>query len=97
MLVTFKSQAEQDIYDGISSKQSRRVPLELHGKIRRLFDQLDAAAEIDDLRVPPGNRLEKLKGRLDGKWSVRINVQWRIIFSWDEQGAHEVEVIDYHA
>ncbi len=56
---------------------------------------LDAAERIDDLRSPPGNRLEKLKGDRQGTWSIRINDQWRICFRWDE-GAHDVEIVDYH-
>ena len=57
---------------------------------------IDAADRIEDLRVPPGNRLEKLSGDLSGKYSIRINNQWRIIFSWKENNAFEVEIIDYH-
>jgi toxin HigB-1 len=56
---------------------------------------LDAAERIDDLRSPPGNRLEKLKGDRQGTWSIRINDQWRISFRWDD-GAHDVEIVDYH-
>jgi proteic killer suppression protein len=57
---------------------------------------LDAAESLEDLRVPPGNRLEKLKGDRDGQHSIRINDQWRICFRWSESDAHEVEVTDYH-
>jgi proteic killer suppression protein len=57
---------------------------------------IDAADKIEDLRIPPGNRLEKLSGDLFGKYSIRINDQWRIIFSWQENNAFEVEIIDYH-
>ena len=56
---------------------------------------LDAAARVEDLRVPPGNRLERLKGDRQGFWSIRVNDQWRICFRW-EDGAHEVEIVDYH-
>ena len=62
----------------------------------RKLDVLNAAVVIDDLRVPPGNRLERLTGDLLGKHSIRINDQWRIIFRWKEGGAEEVEIIDYH-
>ena len=57
---------------------------------------LDAAMDLTDLRVPPANRLEKLKGDLDGFWSIRINDQWRVIFRWDQRNAHEVDIVDYH-
>ncbi len=57
---------------------------------------IDAADRIEDLRIPPGNRLEKLSGDLMGKYSIRINNQWRIIFSWKDNNAFEVEIIDYH-
>ena len=57
---------------------------------------LDAATAVTDLRSPPGNRLEKLKGQRDGQWSIRINDQWRICFRWQEGDALEVEIVDYH-
>lgn len=57
---------------------------------------LDAAETLDDLRVPPGNRLEKLKGDRAGSYSVRINQQWRICFSWTDAGPESVEIVDYH-
>ena len=57
---------------------------------------LDAAATLDDLRVPPANRLEKLKGDRAGQWSIRINDQWRLCFEWRDGNAYEVEIVDYH-
>jgi len=57
---------------------------------------LDAADALDDLRVPPGNRLEKLKGRRSGQYSIRVNDQWRVCFSWKDGDAHDVEIVDYH-
>ena len=57
---------------------------------------LDAAESLDDLRVPPGNRLEKLSGKRTGQHSIRINDQWRLCFVWQEDGPHEVEIVDYH-
>ena len=62
----------------------------------RKLDQLEAAANLDDLRVPPGNRLESLKGRRQGQHSIRINDQWRICFVWEADGPHNVEIVDYH-
>jgi proteic killer suppression protein len=63
---------------------------------RRKLRQLEIADRLDDLRVPPGNRLEALKGDRSGQYSIRINDQWRICFNWGEAGAEDVEIIDYH-
>jgi len=57
---------------------------------------IDAAEKLEDLRIPPANRLEKLSGNLSGKYSIRINEQWRIIFMWKENNAYQVEITDYH-
>jgi proteic killer suppression protein len=57
---------------------------------------INAARRIDDLQVPPGNRLERLKGDRAGQWSIRINDQWRIVFRWTDGGAEHVEIVDYH-
>jgi proteic killer suppression protein len=62
----------------------------------RKLDQLDASVRIDDLRAPPGNRLEKLKGDREGQWSIRINDQWRVCFRWEDGDAWDVEIVDYH-
>ena len=86
----------RDIFDGVNSKQARRIPRELHLKARRLLDQINAAPNIDFLRIPPSNRLEKLKGDLNDYWSLRINDQWRIIFQWENGNAMSVEIVDYH-
>jgi toxin HigB-1 len=63
---------------------------------KRKFAMLDAAAKLEDLKVPPGNRLEKLRGNREGQYSIRINNQYRICFSWQDGNAHDVEVADYH-
>lgn len=63
--------------------------------MRKLW-MLDAAVALNDLRVPPGNRLEKLSGKYAGRHSIRINDQWRICFRWEDGNAHSVEIIDYH-
>jgi proteic killer suppression protein len=62
----------------------------------RKLDQLEAAANLNDLRIPPGNRLEPLAGKRRGQHSIRINDQWRICFVWQADGAHNVEIVDYH-
>ena len=68
----------------------------LHAKARRLLDQVNAATVVDTLRVPPGNRLEKLRGDFAGFWSIRINSQWRVIFRWLNNDSYEVDILDYH-
>ena len=65
-------------------------------RAKRKLEAVNAAAHLDDLRVPPSNRLEKLRGPLEGFYSVRINDQWRVIFKWIDNGAHEVSIVDYH-
>jgi proteic killer suppression protein len=63
---------------------------------RRKLDMLDAAVKLDNLRSPPGNRLEALKGNRRGQWSIRINDQWRVCFRWTDKGPADVEIVDYH-
>ena len=90
-------QATQDIYNGSKSRLARKLlPNTLWAYAQRKLDLLKAATDLDSLRVPPGNRLEKLVGDLDGYFSIRINDQYRIIFSFDDEGAHNVRITDYH-
>ena len=96
MLKSLADKTTRDIYDGVNSRQARKLPRELHDKARRLLDQINAAPTLDMLRIPPSNRLEKLKGDRAGFWSLRINDQWRIVFRWQGQDAIDVQVIDYH-
>jgi len=96
MLKSLADKTTRDIYDGVNSRQARKLPRELHDKARRLLDQINAAPTLDMLLIPPSNRLEKLKGDRAGFWSLRINDQWRIVFRWQGQDAVDVQVIDYH-
>ncbi len=68
----------------------------LSGVAARKLDMLHYASDLSDLKAPPGNRLEKLKGDLDGMYSIRINDQWRIVFRWNANGPSEVRIVDYH-
>jgi proteic killer suppression protein len=77
-------------------ERSRALPTDLQRVALRKLVQLDAAASLADLRVPPGNRLEALRGARGGQHSIRVNDQWRICFRWKENGADDVEVVDYH-
>jgi toxin HigB-1 len=96
MIRNFKSKTAQDIFDGTTTRSSRRIPTDLHDKIRRLFDQINASPNIETLRIPPGNNLERLKGNFKRYWSVRVNKQWRVIFCWENNEALDVDVVDYH-
>ncbi len=97
MIFSFKDSATRDIYDGVNRTKSRKaLPQALRHIARRKLDMLDAAFDINDLRIPPSNRLETLKGSLKGKYSIRINDQYRIVFSWTPRGAEDVEVTDDH-
>ncbi len=97
MIVSFKDQGTEDIFDGNDSKEARKqCPIYCWEVAHRKLDQLNAALSLDDIKVPPGNRLEVLKGDRKGQHSIRINDQYRICFIWTFQGASEVEIIDYH-
>jgi len=77
-------------------KRVRRMDAGVQRAALRKLAMLDAARALDDLRAPPGNRLEALRGRLAGRHSIRINDQWRIVFVWKHDGAHDVAIVDYH-
>jgi len=79
-----------------SGAQSRRLPVEIQQIARRKLRMLNAALDLADLRIPPANRLEALKGNRAGQHSIRINDQWRICFKWHGGHAHDVEIVDYH-
>ena len=96
MIRNFYSKCAQDLFDGVNSRHSRKLPKELHDKARRLFDQINAVLEVEELRTPPSNRLEKLSGKKKEYWSLRINNQWRIIFRWEAGCAFDLDVVDYH-
>ena len=77
-------------------QRSLRFPVDVHRIALRKLLLLDAAEKLEDLRKPPGNRLEKLTGNRHGQHSIRVNDQWRICFRWSEGDAYEVEIVDYH-
>lgn len=96
MIGSFRNAALEILYFEGPGKRTGRIPRELHAVIRRKLDQLYNAVDINDLRVPPGNRLEALKGKLKGCHSIRLNDQWRIVFRWHEDTAYDVDLTDYH-
>lgn len=97
MIISYKDQGTEDIFNGNDTKQARKTcPQTLWRIARRKLDQLDFAVSLNDLRSPPRNRLEALKGDRTGQHSIRINHQYRICFIWSEEGVKEVEILDYH-
>ena len=97
MIESFKNSSTEDIFNGINSKAARKLCPETIWRVAiRKLDQIDSVTTIDELSVPPGNRLEILSGDRDGQYSIRINGQYRICFFWSELGAQAVEIVDYH-
>lgn len=93
MIRSFRDRETEKVFN---REPSRRWSRDLQRVARRKLLMLDAAETLADLRVPPGNRLEKLSGDREGQYSIRINDQWRICFRWGEGDAHDVEITDYH-
>jgi proteic killer suppression protein len=79
-----------------AGEQVKKLPPEIQQTARRKLKLIDAATSLDALRVPPSNRLELLKGDRKGQFSIRVNLQWRICFRWERDGAAAVEIVDYH-
>ena len=97
MIVSFKNEGTEDIFNGKNTKAARKACPEPLWKIAaRRLDQLDSVIKRDELRIPPGNRLEALGGDRTGQHSVRINDRYRICFTWSESGPEQVEIVDYH-
>jgi len=98
MALEFRDQGTEDVYNGVDSKAARSVcPRDLVRRARAKLFLIDDAESIQDLRVPPGNRLEALKGDREGQHSIRINERHRICFRWTDAGAKDVEIVDYHS
>lgn len=93
MIRSFRDRETEKVFN---RELSRRWSRDLQRVARRKLLMLDAAETLADLRIPPGNRLEKLSGDREGQYSIRINDQWRICFRWGDGDAHDVEIIDYH-
>lgn len=96
MIRNLSSKLAQDVFDGVKSRYSRKLPVRLHEKAQRLLDQLNAATKVETLRVPPSNKLKKLSGDLSEYWRIKIDKQWAIIFKWDNGEASDIDIIDYH-
>lgn len=96
MIFSFGNRVTEELFHGISSARVRRLPLQIREPAFYKLDVLNAAQSLDDLKSPPGNRLEALKGDLAGFHSIRINNQWRIVFRWHGSDAHDIKIVDYH-
>ncbi len=96
MIETFGNSLAEDIFADRKSRAIKGFPSDLFRSARRKLLLLHDAAELGDMRVPPGNRLEAGRGSYKGFYSIRINDQWRIIFRWENGNAHQVSILDYH-
>jgi proteic killer suppression protein len=90
---SFADREAEKVWAGVVS---RRLPIAMQPVARRKLRMLNSAASLEDLRIPPANRLEALKGDRKGWYSIRINDQWRVCFRWSESDAHGVQIVDYH-
>jgi proteic killer suppression protein len=96
-MMQIKGEGTEDIFNGRNTKAARALlPTVLFAVAARKLDAIDAAASVDQLRIPPSNRLEALKGDRTGQHSIRINERYRICFTWSGTQATEVEIVDYH-
>ncbi len=93
MIVSFHDNETEKVWQGVFS---RKLPHDIQQVARRKLRMLNNARRVDDLHIPPQNRLEKLSRDREGQWSIRINDQWRVCFVWDEGTASRVEICDYH-
>ena len=97
MIQNFKTKGAEEIFNGINSREARRTCPETVWRVAaRKLDQLDSTEALDELRIPPGNRLDELTGDRRGQNSIRINDQYRICFVWTTSGPDQVEIVEYH-
>jgi len=96
LIVSFGDKRTEEVFHGEATKRVKRLDAGLVQATQRKLDMVDAAHQLDDLRMPPGNRLEALRGDLAGFYSIRVNQQWRLIFEWRDGNAHGVRLVDYH-
>jgi len=96
VIASFGDQATAELYHGARPRRARLFAVDLAQATLRKLDMLNAARTLSDLRSPPGNRLELLRGKWKGFHSIRVNEQWRVVFRWSEGQAHDVRLIDYH-
>ncbi|PKB81019.1 MAG: plasmid maintenance system killer [SAR202 cluster bacterium Io17-Chloro-G9] len=93
MIISFRGEETENLFH---RRRSRRLPTDIQRAAQRKLVMLDAAVSLMDLRMPPGNHLERLMGSRQGQHSIRVNNQWRVCFRWENADAHQVEITDYH-
>ncbi len=93
MLKSFADKETEKIWN---EQRSKRLPVDIQQRALNKLAMISQASSLDDLKIPPANRLEALKGNRSGQFSIRINQQWRICFRWKDDDAHDVEITDYH-
>ena len=93
MILSFRDKEAEKLFN---LHRSRKLPADMQHRARRKLDLLHTAISLDDLKLPPGNHLEALRGHREGQHSIRINDQWRLCFVWRDNHAHDVEIVDYH-
>ena len=93
VITTFQKEETHKVWEGEFSK---KLPVQIQAVARRKLRMINNARRIEDLRIPPNNRLESLKGNRKGQWSIRINDQWRVCFAWNDGHAQRLEICDYH-
>ena len=93
MILSFGDNETERIWDG---EVSRRMPIAIQSITRRKLRMINSARRLDDLRIPPANRLDALKGDMKGQHSIRVNDQWRVCFRWSDAGVSDVQIVDYH-
>lgn len=97
MIQSFRDKGTESVFDGADTRAARKCcPRSLWAIARRKLDQINRVGEVGELSVPPGNRLERLRGDRKNQYSIRINQQYRICFEWEDGHAFEVEIADYH-
>ena len=96
MIESFADGATEALFHGRGGSRVRRIPEQVRERAVRRLDMLNAAVSLQDLRSPPGNHLERLRGELRGLYSIRVNEQWRIVFRWESGSAFGVRIVDYH-
>lgn len=96
VIVSFADASTEDIYHGQDSRAARKLPRAIWSRIQQKLDMINASTSLEDLRVPPANRLEKLKGDLAGFYSIRVNQQYRLVFKFTNGNCEQVRCTDYH-
>ena len=97
LIESFADRATEALFHGHGGSRVRRIPEQVRERAVRRLDMLNAAESLQDLRSPPGNRLERLRGDLSEMHSIRVNDQWRVVFRWESGSAFAVRIVDYHA